>query len=264
LVIEYRWAEGGYDRLPDLAADLARRRIAVITTSGGPEPARAARAAAPTIPLVFLSGSDPIKDGLVSDLNRPGGNTTGLSVFTTSLGPKRLELLRELLPRATTIAFLVNPRSQISQIQVKEIRDAARTVGQAIRVLHASTEPELDQVFATLAQRGDAALLMSADLFLQVRRHQLVDLAARHGVPTMYEWREFVEVGGLISYSTVRSEDWRQAGVYVGRILNGAKPGELPIVRSTKFELVINLKTAKALGLTIPPSLLQRADEVIE
>jgi len=264
LAIEYRWAEGRYDRLPALAADLARRQVAVIATSGGPQPARAARAATPTIPIVFLSGSDPVQDGLVGSLNHPGGNTTGVSVFTTSLGPKRLELLRELLPKTTAIAFLVNPRSQIAEVQVKEVQDAARTIGQPLHVLYAGTESEIDQAFAALVHRRTGALLMSADLFFQVRREQLLTLAARHAIPTMYEWREFVAAGGLISYSTARTEDWRQAGIYVGRILSGAKPAELPIIRSTKFEMVINMKTAKALGLTIPPSLLLRADQVIE
>ena len=264
LTIEYRWAEGQYDRLPALAADLVRRQVAVIATTGGPQPARAARAATTTIPIVFASGSDPVLDGLVKSLNRPGGNVTGVSGFTTSLGPKRLELLRELVPKAAEIAFLVNPRSQIAEIQVKEVQEAARAVGQKLHVLNASTESELDLAFATLVKRGASALLMSADLFFQVQREQLVALATRYAVPTMFEWREFVEAGGLISYSTVRAENSRQWGIYVGRVLNGDKPADLPINRSTKFELILNMKTAKALGIKIPNSILVRADKVIE
>jgi putative ABC transport system substrate-binding protein len=264
LAIEYRWAEGQYDRLPSLAADLARRRVAVIATSGGPQPARAARAAAPTVPIVFLSGSDPVRDGLVSSLNRPGGNVTGITVFTTSLGPKRLELLRELVPKGGAIAFLVNPSSQVAEMQVKEIQEAARAVGQQLYLLNASTESEIDRAFAVLVKRKASGLLMSADLFFQVQREQLVALASRHSIPTMYEWREFVAAGGLVSYSTVRSHAYTQSGVYVGRILNGAKPADLPIIRSTAFEMVLNLKTARKLGLNISRDFLARVDEVIQ
>ena len=264
LAIEFRWAEGQYDRLPALAADLVRRQVAVIATTGGPQPARAARAATTAIPIVFVSGSDPVGDGLVKSLNRPGGNITGFSVFTTSLGPKRLELLRELVPHSATIAFLVNPRSDIAEVQVKEVREAARSVGQKLVVLNASTESQIDGAFADLVKQRAGALLMSADLFFQVRREQLVALAARHAVPAMFEWPEFVASGGLISYSTSRAESGRQWGVYVGRVLNGDKPADLPIMRSTKFELVINLKTAKTLGIKVPNSILVRADKVIE
>jgi putative tryptophan/tyrosine transport system substrate-binding protein len=263
LTIEYRWADGQYDRLEDLAADLVRSQVAVIVTVGGPQVARAAQAATSTIPIVFRSGSDPMQDGLVKSLNRPGGNTTGFHVFTTSLGPKRLELLRELIPNVGVIAFLVNPTSQISEMQITQVQEAARSVGQRMFILNASTESEIDLAFDTLAQRAARALLMSADLFFQVRRDQLVALEARYKVPVMYEWPEFVAAGGLISYSAVRT-DWLQTGIYVGRILNGAKPADLPVVRSTSFELVINLKTAKLHGLEIPPGLLARADEVIE
>ena len=264
LTIEYRWAEGQYDRLPALAADLARHQVAVIATTGGPQPARAARAATPIIPIVFLSGSDPVRDGLVNSLNRPGGNMTGIGVFTTSLGPKRLELLRELVPKAAVIAFLVNPRSQIAEIQVKDVQEAARVVGQKLHVLNASTESEIDRAFTTLIQRKASALLMSADLFFQVQRDQLVALAARYAIPTMYEWPEFVAAGGLISYSTDRTSAWHRAGIYVGRILNGAKPADLPFEQATIFELVVNMKTAKALGVKFPNSILLRADKVIE
>jgi len=263
LTIDYRWAEGQYDRLQALAADLVRSQVAVIVTAGGPQVARAAQAATSTIPIVFQSGSDPVQDGLVKSFNRPGGNTTGVHVFTTSLGPKRLELLRELIPNVSEIAFLVNPSSQISEMQITQVQEAARSVGQKMFILNASTESEIDRAFENLAQRAASALLMSADLFFQVRRDRLIALEARYKVPVMYEWPEFVAAGGLISYSAVRT-DWLQMGIYVGRILNGAKPADLPVVQSTRFELVINLKTAKLHGLEVPPSLLVRADEVIE
>jgi putative tryptophan/tyrosine transport system substrate-binding protein len=264
LIVEYRWAEGRYDRLPDFAAELVRRQVSVIATTGGPQPARAALAATSTIPVVFTSGSDPVKDGLVKSLNRPGGNTTGSHVFTTSLGPKRLELLRELVPKAGAVGFLVNPSSQVAEIQVKEVVEAARSVGQQVHVLSASTVEEIEQAFVGAVQRGAGALLMSADLFFQVQRDQLVALAARHSLPVMYEWPAFVRAGGLISYSTFRTDAFLQSGIYVGRILNGAKVSDLPVVQSTRFELTINLKTAKALDLEIPANLLARADAVIE
>ena len=264
LIIDCRWAEGQYDRLETLAADLVRSQVAVIVTAGGPQVARAAQAATSTIPIVFQSGSDPVQDGLVNSFNRPGGNTTGVHVFTTSLGPKRLGLLRELLPKASAIAFLVNPSSQIAAMQITEVQEAARSIGQAMFILNASTEREIDLAFETLVQRGASALLMSADLFFQVRRDQLIALEARYKVPVMYEWPEFVAAGGLISYSTALTDSMLQMGIYVGRILNGAKPADLPVVQSTRFELAINLKTAKAIGLTIPESFLARADEVIE
>ena len=264
LIIDYRWAEGQYDRLEALAADLVRSQVAVIVTAGGPQVARAVQAATSTIPIVFQSGSDPVQDGLVNSFNRPGGNTTGVHVFTTSLGPKRLELLRELIPKASVIAFLVNPSSQIAEMQITEVQEAARSIGQAMFILNASTEREIDLAFETLVQRGASALLMSADLFFQVRRDQLIALEARYKVPVMYEWPEFVAAGGLISYSTALTDSMLQMGIYVGRILNGAKPADLPVVQSTRFEMAINLKTAKAIGLTVPESLLARADEVIE
>jgi ABC-type uncharacterized transport system substrate-binding protein len=262
LTIEYRWADGQYQRLQALAADLVRREVAVIVTAGGPQVARTAQAATSTIPIVFQSGSDPVQDGLVNSFNRPGGNTTGVHVFTTSLGPKRLELLRELIPKARIIAFLVNSSSQISEMQIAQVQEAAHAVGQQMFVLKASTETEIDLAFETLVERGAGAVLMSADLFFQVRRDQLVGLEARYKVPVMYEWPEFVAAGGLISYSAARMG--LQMGNYVGRILNGAKPADLPIVQSAGFELVINLKTAKLHGLEIPSSILARADELIE
>jgi len=264
LVTEYRWADGKYERLASLAAELVHRQVSVIATTGGPQTARAALAATSTIPIVFTSGSDPVKDGLVKSLNRPGGNATGSHVFTASLGPKRLELLHELIPKAGTVGFLVNPSSQIAEIQTKEIVEAARTFGQRVHVLSASTAEEIEQAFVGLIQRHAGALLMSADLFFQVQREQVVGLAARHSLPVMYEWSEFVRAGGLISYSSFRTDAFVQSGIYVGRILNGANPADLPVVQSTKFELVINLQTAKALGLDVPPTLLARADEAID
>ena len=264
LRIEYRWAEGQYDRLPALAVDLVASSVELIVTTGGPQPFRAVRRLTNTIPLVFTSGSDPVGDGLVDRLDRPSGNATGVHAFVTSLSPKRLELLRELVPKARTIAFLVNPTSQVAEMQMTQVQEAGRTFGQEIFILNASTDREIEPAFVALVQRGAGALLMMADTFFQVSRDRLVALAARYAVPAMYEWPEFVKAGGLISYSTVRSEYARQVGIYAGRILNGAKPADLPVVQSTRFELVINLKTAKALGLTVPDKLLVAADEVIE
>jgi putative ABC transport system substrate-binding protein len=205
-----------------------------------------------------------VKDGLVKSLNRPGGNVTGSHVFTTSLGPKRLELLRELVPKAKVIGLLVNPSSQVAEVQVKEVAEAARTLGQQIRILNANTAEEIEQVFAGFVQRDINAVLISAGSFFQVQRDQLVALAARHSLPVMYESPEFVRAGGLISYSTFRDDAFLQTGIYVGRILNGAKPTELPVVQSTRFALVINLKTARALDLEVPAKLLGLADEVVE
>jgi putative ABC transport system substrate-binding protein len=264
LTIEYRWADGRYDQLPALAAELVRQEASVIVTTGGPEPARAALAATSTIPIVFTSGSDPVADGLVKSFNRPGGNATGVHIFTTSLGPKRLELLHELVPKVEVIALLVNPSSQIAKMQVTEVVAAAPSIGLQIQVLNASTTTEIVQAFASLVQRGAGALLMSADLLFQVQRDQLVALAASHRVPVMYEWPEFVEAGGLISYAAVRTDALLQSGIYVGRILNGAKPANIPVAQSTRFELVINRRTANALGLEIPPKLLALADLVME
>jgi len=264
LRIEYRWAEGQYDRLPALAVDLVASSVELIVTTGGPQPFRAVRRLTNTIPLVFTSGSDPVVDGLVDRLDRPSGNATGVHAFVTSLSPKRLELLRELVPKARTIAFLVNPTSQVAEMQITQVQEAGRTFGQEIFIVNASTDREIEPAFVALVQRGAGALLMMADTFFQVSRDRLVALAARYAVPAMYEWPEFVKAGGLISYSTVRSEYARQVGIYAGRILNGAKPADLPVVQSTRFELVINLKTAKELGLTVPDKLLVAAAEVIE
>jgi putative ABC transport system substrate-binding protein len=262
--VEYRWARGQYDLLPALAADLVRARVAVLVTAGGAPAALAAKGATSTIPIVFATGDDPVKLGLVASLNQPGGNATGVAVFVISLLPKRLELLRELLPTATSIGLLMNPNAPAAESQLAEVQDAARSLGVRLDVVHAANEREIEAAVSSLAERRPSALLLGADPFFQVRRDQLVALAARHAIPTMYEWREFVDSGGLISYSPRRTDSMRQMGVYAGRILKGAVPADLPVVQSARFELVINLKTARALGLEIPPTLLARADEVIE
>jgi putative ABC transport system substrate-binding protein len=264
VVLEYRWAEGQYDRLPALAADLARRKVAVIATAGGAQSAQAAKSATGSIPIVFSTGDDPVKLGLVASLNRPGGNATGVAVFVVSLLPKRLQLLRELIPSASTIGLLMNPKGPAANAQLVETQAAANALGVRLDIVNASTAEEIDRSFLTLGKRRPQALLLSADPYFQVRRDQLVALAARHAIPTMYEWREFVDAGGLISYSPSRIETMRQMGVYAARILQGAKPTDLPVVQAVTFELVINVRTARALSLEIPPALLARADDVIE
>jgi putative tryptophan/tyrosine transport system substrate-binding protein len=261
--IEWRWAEGQYNRLPSLAGELVSRGVAVIVTFGAPA-SFAAKAATKTIPIVFETGSDPVKTGLVDSFNRPGGNLTAVFVLSTLLGPKRLELLRELLPSTSTITLLVNP-SNPNVVDAPEIEAAANTLGRRLEVLSASTERDIEAAFTTMVRRQAGALVVMPDPFFTDRREQLVALAARYALPTIYPIREFTEIGGLMSYGIRFSTDLAQhAGIYVGKILNGAKPADLPIQQSTKLELVINLKTAKALGLTIPPTLLIRADEVIE
>jgi putative ABC transport system substrate-binding protein len=263
VAIEYRFAEGQDEHLPMLAADLVRRQVAMLVATDRPS-AVAARAATSTIPIVFTSGFDPVQLGLVVSFNRPGGNATGVSLFTTELGPKRLGLLREILPKPGTIAFVVNANNTLTPFQVQEMQAAAQAVGQPLLVVSVGTEEQVEKAFATMAERNVAAILYGTTLFFQVISERLVALAARYRIPALYEWREFVTAGGLMSYSTDRNEVGREAGNYAGRILKGEKPADLPVVQSSRFEFVINLKTAKALGLEVPPTLLARADEVIE
>ena len=264
VAIDYRWAEGRYDRLSAWATDLARRQVAVIVTGGGDPPIIAAKAATETIPIVFNTATDPMKLGLVTSLNRPVGNVTGVSTFSSQLGAKRLELLQELMPQASVIAVLTNPIYPTTESQVKEVQEAAAHLGMQPVVLAVSTEPDMDAAFATLAQKRAGGLVVGVDAFLFSHRNQIAALAARYRMPAVYAWREFAAAGGLMSYGISRTDAYRQVGVYTGRILKGAKPADLPVMQPTKFELVINLKTAKALGLAVPQSLLARADEVIE
>jgi putative tryptophan/tyrosine transport system substrate-binding protein len=263
LAIEYRWAEGRYDRLPALAADLVARKVDLIAADGIPA-ALAAKSATSTIPIVFAVGADPVAGGLVASLARPGGNLTGVSVMASELVPKRIELLSELVPQAGVIALLVNPNNPDAERVVRDGQDAARAKGVQLPVLKASTESEIDAAFATLVQLQAGGLVVQAEPLFNSRREQLVALASRHAVPAISAWREFADAGGLISYGASRTGGWRQIGTYVGKILKGAKPADLPVQQPTTFELVVNLKTAKALGLTLPQSILQLADEVIE
>ena len=262
LAIEFRWTEGQSDQQPAWAADLVHRQMAVIVT--GAVGGLAAKAATTTIPIVFVVGADPVKTGLVASFNRPGGNVTGVSFFSNELAAKRLGLLHDLLPQATVIAVLVNPNLPDAAEQMRDVQEAARTLGLRIRVLNASTESEIDRAFATLAQQRADAFVLAADPFFTARRKRIVALAARHAIPAIYDLREWTATGGLISYGTDLADAFRQTGIYTGKILKGTKPADLPVMQSTKFELVINLKTAKELGLEIPPTLLARADEVIE
>ena len=263
VTMEYRWAQDQYDRLPDLLGDLIRRKVAVIAATDPPS-ALAAKAANTNIPIVFATGGDPVKDGLVASLNRPGGNITGVSFMVMELGAKRLGLMHELLPGAVRLAVLVDPNFPISELFVSNMRAAASTIGKRIDVLNASTVHEIDSVFASLAQKPVDALMFGPSAFFNNHRVELVTLAINHRVPAIYTLREFVTAGGLMSYGTSLTDAHRQAGVYAGRILKGEKPADLPVVQSTKFEFVINLNTAKALGLSFPPGLLAIADEVIE
>jgi putative tryptophan/tyrosine transport system substrate-binding protein len=264
LKIESRFGEGQYDRLPALAAELVRRQVEVLVTGGGTPVARVAQAATTTIPIIFATASDPVQDGIVKSINRPDGNSTGMYVLNTALVPKRLELLRELVPNARLVGFLVNPNNSNTGDQIRLAQSAVRTMDLELLVLSATTASEIDTAFATLMQRSVDGLVMGGDQFFQVRQDQIIALAARYRLPTIYEWSEFVRTGGLASYSADRVEVWRQMGVYVSRMLNGAKPAELPVMQPTKFELVVNMKTAKALGLKIAESFLHLADEVIE
>jgi putative ABC transport system substrate-binding protein len=261
--IESRWADGHYDRLPSLAAELVAHKVSVIVADSVPS-AFAAKAATKTIPIVFMSGADPVKLGLVESLSRPNNNLTGVSIFSNALGPKDVELLHELLPAVSAIALLGNPNNANFQSAVPDVRAGVDALKQHLEVLTASTENELEAVFATMVQHRVGALIIMADPFLIARRRQLVELAGHHIVPAIYPDRMFVDLGGLMSYGSSVLDLQRQAGTYVGKILKGAKTAELPIQQSTKVEMVINLKTAKVLGLTVPSSLLARADEVIE
>ena len=262
VTVDYRWALGQQDRLPALAAELARRRVAVVVATGGESAALAAKAATSTVPIAFIIGGDPVKAGLAASYNRPGGNATGISIVTSSLEPKRLGLLRELVPQAATIGVLLNPNFPAYEGQLRDVQEAARALGLPIHELRAKND--IDVAFETIAQRRIAALSVAAGPFFDTRRDKLVALAAHHAVPTMYHFREFAAAGGLASYGTDISEAYRQVGVYTGRILKGEKPAELPVLQPTKFEFVINLKTAKALGLAVPNSMQLLADEVIE
>ncbi|HEX9324732.1 MAG TPA: ABC transporter substrate-binding protein [Xanthobacteraceae bacterium] len=262
VAIEYRWAEGQYERLPALAADLVHRQVAVIVANT--PAAMVASAVTTTIPIVFSSAIDPVKAGLVASLNRPGGNITGVANFDDVLGAKRLELLRELVPKAEMIGLLINPNNPNAETIASRLQEAARTLGQQIRILNASTEGEVDAAFATLAELRIGAILVASDPFFVSRRDQIVALAARQALPAIYQFREFPVGGGLMSYGASLADAYRQLGVYTGKILKGAKPAELPFQQVVKVEMIIKLKTAKALGLTVPLSLLGRADEVIE
>jgi putative ABC transport system substrate-binding protein len=264
VVIEYRWPEGNYDRLAMLAADLVHRRVAVIAAVGGDPSPVAAKAATSTIPIVFSTGGDPVKLGLVANLNRPGGNITGVSFLFSELGAKRLGLLHELLPKASVIGMLVNPTFADAETYISDTKEAALPLGLQIHAVKASTAEDFDTAFAALAQQKTDALLLANDAFFLSERRKLIALAARYAIPAVYFFREFVVDGGLMSYSTSLTQAYRQVGIYTGKILNGAKPADLPVVLPTKFEFAINLKTAKTLGLTFPPGLLAIADEVIE
>jgi putative tryptophan/tyrosine transport system substrate-binding protein len=261
VAIEYRWAEGHYERLAELAADLVGRKVDAILAVGGTPPALAAKAATSTIKIVFSSG-DPVGFGLVASLARPGGNLTGVSSY--ELTPKRVEMLAELVPRAKVVALLVNPSNAIAEPMIRNAQEAARAKGLELQILKASTESEIDAAFATLVALHAGALVLPSDTFFNSRLDQLVALAARHAVPAIYDWREYAAAGGLISYGPSRTGAHRLSGIYVGKILKGAKPADLPVQQPTTFELVVNLKTAIALGLTVPPSILARADEVLE
>ena len=264
VTIEYRWALGQYERLPSMAAELVRRPVAVFATTGGEPAAMAAKGATSTIPIVFLIGGDPVKLGLAASYNRPGGNATGMNILTATMEPKRLGLLRELVPEAATIGVLLNPNFQPAANQLRDLQEAARTIGVQIHVLNAATDGELDAVFVTISQQRIPALAVTADPFFDTRRDKLVALAARHAVPTIYHFREFAVAGGLMSYGVDSLETYRQLGVYTEQILKGAKPADLPVLQPSKFEFVINLKAAKALGVKFSDNLLSLADEVIE
>jgi putative tryptophan/tyrosine transport system substrate-binding protein len=265
VAIVYRWAENQIDRLPELAAELVRRQVAVIATTGSATAAFAAKAATTAIPIVFLAADDPVKLGLVTSLARPGGNVTGINIFSAELTAKRLELLRKLVPAATRVAVLVNPANAVNtEPTLRDVQSAARAMGLQIQVLEASTSPEINAAFATFGRGRPDALFVGSDIFFLSRRLQLAHLATRHAIPATYSASQYAEAGGLMSYGTNITDAWRQLGVYTGRILKGAKPADLPVEQLSKFELVINAETARMLALTVPPSLLSIADKVIE
>jgi putative tryptophan/tyrosine transport system substrate-binding protein len=264
VVIEFRWAEGHYDQLPGMAADLVRRKVAVLVSTGGTPSVMAAKAATTTVPIVFTIGGDPVRFGIVTSLSRPGGNMTGVNMLAIQMETKRLGLLRALVPKAELIAILLNPNNPLATDQMREIQEAARALGQQIHILPASSESEINAAFATVVQLHAAAMLVGADPFFNSQHDKIIALAARHAIPAIYEQRDHALAGGLMSYGTSFRDGYRQAGIYVGRILKGEKPGDLPVVQSTKFEFVINLKTAKALRIEVPPNLSAEADEIIE
>jgi putative ABC transport system substrate-binding protein len=265
VAIEYRWADNQNDRLPTLTAELVRRQVAVIAVGGGILSASAAKTATTTIPLVFVVGDDPVKLGLVANLARPGGNATGMNFFVSEVVPKRLGLLRDLVPGAVRIAAMINPGNAVTaETTVRELQKAAGAFGLQIQIVNAANSREIEAAFATISRERAQALFVAADAFFASRRVQFATLASRNGIPATYSRRDYIEVGGLMSYGTDIVDNFRQVGVYAGKILNGEKPSELPVMQSTKFELVVNLVTARALGVTMPPTLLARADEVIE
>jgi len=264
VAIEFRWGGDRYDGLPEMAADLVRRRVAVIFTAGGPGTALAARAATSSIPIVFVSGADPVESGLVSNFSRPDANLTGVNVLSALLGAKRQELLHELVPSAAEVAMLVNPSNAQNRLELPEVQAAAAKIGQPVRILNAQTDNEIDAAFATLIDQRTRGLLVQGDVFFTSRRLQLVLLTTRHAIPTVFAWREFPMAGGLLSYGASLQAGYRLGGEYTARILKGAKPIDLPVQQATKVELVVNLKAARVLGIDVPPGLLIRADEVIE
>ena len=264
VTIEFRWAEGHYDQLPEMAADLVHRKVAVLVATGGAPSAVAAKAATSTIPIVFTSGIDPVRLGFVASLSRPGGNITGVSLLATEMEGKRLGLLRALVPGVQLIAVVLNPNRPDHAGQMREVQEAARAIGQQIHIALASNESAINAAFATAVQLRAGAMLVGSDPFFNSQRDKIIALAARHAIPAIYEQREYALAGGLMSYGTNLTNGYHQAGVYVGRILKGEKPRDLPVVQSTKFEFVINLKSAKALGIEVPPTLSAEADEIIE